>query len=73
MYRHCAFLGDIITRGSFQGKPIRVYRCTNPERLWNVCIPGYLSMGKKRGDDGICNAFRAKSVMNSFDTGKEDD
>ena len=62
MYRHCAFLGD--EKIGFGGFCFRT--CTNPRCVSRACIPSCLSDTEYR-----CRLFRAKSVMNSFDTEKK--
>lgn len=73
-YRHCAFLGDRIAIRGFQGNVFHVCKCTHPKSPWRACPSSY-SDTKKHTDDAcrlsVCRLFRAKSVMNSFDAGKE--
>lgn len=68
MYRHCAFLDNGPLK---RVRGISVYGCTNPLSLWTTCILSYYP-GEVKDAASACPFFRAESVINSFDTGKED-
>lgn len=70
MYRRCAFLAN---GPSKRVRGTSVYGCINPLGLRiTTCILSYCPSEVKDAASA-CPFFRAESVINSFDTEKEDD